>query len=170
MPKVPDQTKIRTPIFMSKTLHSQNPKDGCQSLYFLLSHGISAPLSNPVATAPFPTPATPSISASLQPLAARPSRARRGSPLHLGRWGRPPAWRGDPDHLPGGGEALVTPRPEPANPLAAGGMRIEQAVGEQRDQSGGGMLGVFLWTGRLVSIRGSKRLPWVSILRIIHHL
>lgn len=33
---------------------------------------------------------------------------------------------GDPDHLPGGEEALVTPRPEPANPLAAGGERIEQ--------------------------------------------
>lgn len=77
---------------------------------------------------------------------------------------------GDPDHLPGGEEALVTPRPEPANPLAAGGKRVEQAVGVQRDQSGGGVLGVFLWTGRLVSIRGSKRLPWVSILRIIHHL
>lgn len=77
---------------------------------------------------------------------------------------------GDPDQLPGGEETLVTPRPEPANPLAADGERVEQAVGEQRDQSGGGMLGVFLWTGRLVSIRDSKRLPWVSILRIIHNL
>lgn len=77
---------------------------------------------------------------------------------------------GDPDHLPGSEEALITPRPKPAHPLAACGERIEQAVGEQRDQSGGGMLGVLLWTGRLVSIRGSKRLPWVSILRIIHHL
>lgn len=41
---------------------------------------------------------------------------------------------GDPDHLLGGKESLVTPRPEPANPLAAGGEGIEQAVGEQRDQ------------------------------------
>ena len=40
---------------------------------------------------------------------------------------------GNPDHLPGGKETLVTPRPEPANPLA-GGEGIEQAVGEQRDQ------------------------------------
>ncbi|MNJ35460.1 hypothetical protein D3C77_301990 [compost metagenome] len=41
---------------------------------------------------------------------------------------------GDPDQLPGGEESFVTPRPEPANPLAAGGQGIEQAVGEQRDQ------------------------------------
>ena len=41
---------------------------------------------------------------------------------------------GDPDYLPGGEKTLVTPRPEPANPFAAGGEGIEQAVGEQRDQ------------------------------------
>lgn len=41
---------------------------------------------------------------------------------------------GDPDQLPGGKESLVTPRPEPAHPLAACGEGIEQAVGEQRDQ------------------------------------
>ncbi len=42
--------------------------------------------------------------------------------------------RGDSDHLPGGKETLVTPRPEPANPLAAGSEGIEQALGKQRDQ------------------------------------
>jgi len=50
---------------------------------------------------------------------------------------------GNPDHLPGGKETLVTPRPEPANPLAAGSEGIEQAVGKQRDQQkrpdGGGV-------------------------------
>lgn len=37
---------------------------------------------------------------------------------------------GDPDHLPGGKETLITPRPEPAHSFAAGGEGIEQAVGE----------------------------------------
>ncbi len=36
---------------------------------------------------------------------------------------------GDPDHLPGGEETLVTPRPEPANPLAAGGEGIKPNLG-----------------------------------------
>ena len=67
---------------------------------------------------------------------------RQPNPVELGEDYRFPSggevglqleW-GDPDHLPGGEEALVTPRPEPANPLAAGGEGIEQAVGKQRDQ------------------------------------
>ncbi len=128
----------------------------------------------------------PPVSASLKPLSPHPPthqhqhqyNPRQPDPVELGEDHRfTPGGEidlllegGDPDQLAGGEETLVTPWPEPTYPLAAGGERVEQAVGEQRDQSGGGMLGVFLWTGRLVSICGSKRLPWVSILRIIHHL
>lgn len=118
--------QVKTPIFLCKLLRSQNTKDGCPNFYFLLNHDISNT----------PSPDPPSYQHQHQ------YNPRQPNPVELGEDHRfAPGGEiglqlegGDPDHLPGGEETLVPPRPEPANPLAAGSERIEQAVGEQRDQ------------------------------------
>ncbi|MNU95654.1 hypothetical protein D3C71_856760 [compost metagenome] len=92
-------------------------------------------LYNTTPTSPSPTPAIPSTPASIAPPQPNPvelgedHRFASGGEIGFQLEG------GDPDHLPGGEETLVTPRPEPAHPLAAGGEGIEQAMGEQRDQT-----------------------------------
>ena len=90
----------------------------------------STTLSNTATTAPPTHPPPHQYQQQYNP--------RQPNPVELGEDHRFPSGGevglqlegGDPDHLPRGKETLVTPRPEPANPLAA----IEQAVGEQRDQ------------------------------------
>lgn len=132
MPKALKQITIRAPIFLSKTVPIQNTTDGCPS--FVQPRYIQQPFPIPPLPPPIQYPPPHQYQHQYNP--------RQPNPVELGEDHRLTSAGevglqlegGDPNHLPGSEEPLITPRPEPAHPLAAGGERIEQTVGEQRDQ------------------------------------
>jgi len=119
-------------------LHRQNIRDGYPSFYLcpILAKARYIQPSFPIPHLLLPSPHPPSHQHQHQYNPRQPDPVELGEDHRLTSGGEVGLQLegGDPDQLPGGEESFVTPRPEPANPLAAGGQGIEQAVGEQRDQ------------------------------------
>jgi len=122
------------PIFLYKLLNSQNRIDGCPVFIFTQPRYIQQLFPIPLLPPPAPHPPSHQYQHQYNPWQPDPVELGEDHRLTSGCEVGLQLEGGDPDHLPGGEEALVTPRPEPANPLAAGGEGIEQAVGEQRNQ------------------------------------